>query len=425
MVDLFSNQSHGNFMEHWLYDQRMLWPGQFAYRDEFEYVQIAEEQLLRNRGNRNMERLWLHKLKFGKAFGIDIEVLPVSLFDQDPYYIVLPHSTGVMSIIKQDPTTVTVYGDRKAGKTVTSWTIAWELYNSLKETKEGVEIYVAGDADAITKALKAYSKRVDAPPEVVRFANVIQERTTYEMPESTGRNQVLIYNEIGEDVSSKRGMARENLEITLRSMRVRHERRWMIFNVIRPQLIDISLRESPIQIFHHSTKDNMASLENMVKDPWKPIMWTTSGLRPGEALAIYSLLGYQVPEKVYTTAIDKFSPKPPAWLLDVIQAAKGMEIEHANEIEFMRNRGGKQSKMPKGDVIRDQAFTLYVKSIRDNYPRINVEDVYHFLIDWQVRHLSKRTACTNNHVHVETVNELIREGFIQLPGGGTDAESEN
>jgi len=101
-----------------------------------------------------------------------------------------------------------------------------------------------------------------------------------------------------------------------------------------------------------------------------------------------------------------------------------MEIEHANEIEFMRSRGAK-SKMPKGDVIRDQAFTLYVKSIRDNYPRINVEDVYHFLIDWQVRHLSKRTACTNNHVHIETVNELIREGFIQVSGGGTDAEPEN
>jgi hypothetical protein len=415
IADLSGSQGHYGFEEHWLYDQRMLWPGQFTYKEQYDLAHNIEEKLLEFYDKPILRRFLLDRLEFAKfQLGMEMELLEVQGYDRT-YDLILPHSTGVMSIIKQDPTTVAIFGDRKSGKTVTSWNIAWELYNSLKETKEGVEVHVFGDADAITKALKEYTKRVDAPVEAVRFANVVEEHRDYVMPETTGRNQVLIYNEVGESTSSKRGLATENLEIVLRSLRVRHERRWMIHNIIRPQTVDITLREAPIKIIHHCTQDNMASIENMVRDPWKPFAWRTSGLRPGQAVAIYSLLGYQVPEKIYTTAVDLYFPKPPLWLLDVIQAAKGMEIEHANEIEFMRNREGKQSKMPKGDVIRDQAFTLYVKSIRDNYPRINVENVYHVLVDWQVRHITKTEACAKNHISITTITDLIDEGFIQFP----------
>ena len=414
-TDLSSNQGHSGYEEHWLYDQRMLWPGQFQYREQHDLAQKIEEMLLDSQDKPILQQFAMDRLRYAKAhLEMDLELLRIEGY-QRSYQIILPHSTGVMSIIKQDPTTVAVFGDRKGGKTVTSWNIAWVLYNSLKETKEGVEVHVFGDADAITKALKSYATRTDIPFEAIRFAEAVTEHTDYEMPEITGRNQVIIYNEVGESTSSKRGLASENLEIVLRSLRVRHERRWMIHNIVRPQTVDITLREAPIKIIHHCTQDNMASIENMMRDPWKPIAWRTSGLRPGQAISIYSLLGYQVPEKIYTTAVDFYSPLPPQWLLDVIQASKGLEIEHADEIEFMRQKG-KDRKMPKGDIIRDQAFTLYVKAIRENYPRVNVEDIYHFLIDWRVKHISKAEATSKNHTTRLTVDDLIDEGLIELLG---------
>jgi hypothetical protein len=410
-ADLSSNQGHSGYEEHWLYDQRMLWPGQFQYKEQYDLAQKIEEMLLDSEDKPILQQFAKDRLRYAKAnLAMDFELLKIDGY-QRSYEIILPHSTGVMSIIKQDPTTVAVFGDRKGGKTVTSWNIAWELYNSLRETKEGVEVHVFGDADAITKALKSYARRTDVLPEAIRFSAVVTEHTDYQMPEVTGRNQVIIYNEVGESTSSRRGLATENLEIVLRSLRVRHERRWMIHNIIRPQTVDITLREAPIKIIHHCTQDNMASIENMMKDPWKPIAWRTSGLRPGEAISIYSLLGYQVPDRIYTTAVDLYSPHPPKWLMDVIQSAKNFEQEHSTEIQFMR-RENNLKKMPKGDIIEDQTFTMYVRKIREEFTRVNVEDVYWFLIDWKVRGSSKKEAAEKNHVSLVTVRDIEDEGFI-------------
>jgi hypothetical protein len=424
MTTDLTSSNHSNYWEHWLYDQRMLWPGQFKYREQYELAQKIEENLLKFYDKPILQRYMEDLLRFANAnLDMDIEVLEINGYQRN-YKILLPHTSGVMSIIKADPTTVAIFGDRKGGKTTTSWNIAWELYNALKETKEGVEVHVFGDVDAITQSLQLYSRRAGISPEIVRFANVVEEHRDYEMPEITGRNQIIIYNEVGESTSSKRGMAKENLEIVLRSLRVRHERRWMIHNIIRPQTVDITLREAPIKIIHHCTQDNMASIENTMRDPQKPIAWRTSALRPGQAIAIYSLLGYQASDKIYTTAIDFYEPHPPGWLMDVIQAGKSLEIQHADEIEFMKPRGeGKQSKMPKGDVINDQAFILYVKSIRENYPRVKVENIYHFMIDWQVKHIPKYKARLNNHVDSRTIDDLIDKGFIQFPRNKSDPNS--
>jgi hypothetical protein len=409
--DLSSNQGHSGYEEHWLFDQRMLWPGQFHYKEQYDLAQKMEEMLLDSRDKPILHQFAKDRLRYVKSnLEMDFELLRIDGY-QRTYEIILPNSTGVMSIIKQDPTTVAVFGDRKGGKTVTSWNIAWELYNSLKETKEGVEVHVFGDADAITKALKAYAKRTNIPSEAIKFAEVVTEHTDYEMPEITGRNQVIIYNEVGESTSSRRGLATENLEIVLRSLRVRHERRWMIHNIIRPQTVDITLREAPIKIIHHCTQDNMASIENMMRDPWKPIAWRTSGLRPGQAISIYSLLGYQVPDRIYTTAVDFYSPHPPQWLMDVIQSAKAFEQEHSTEIQFMRHENNLK-KMPKGDVIEDQTFTMYVRKIREEFTRVNVEDVYWFLIDWKVRESTKKEAAEKNHVSLVTIRDMEDEGYI-------------
>ena len=81
----------------------------------------------------------------------------------------------------------------------------------------------------------------------------------------------------------------------------------MFFNAPRIPALNINFRESPNQLFYHLTKDNMKYAEEMVRDPWKPIIYLTSMLRIGQSLSIYSLLPYKDPEdpdRTYTTAID-------------------------------------------------------------------------------------------------------------------------
>ena len=413
-----TNSSHSNYEEHWLYDQRMLWPGQFNYREQYDLAQKIEEVLLNSSKMPILQKFAEDRLRYVNSnLEMNVEVMEINGYQRN-YKILIPHNSGVMSIIKADPTTVAIFGDRKGGKTTTSWNISWELYNSLKETKEGVEIHVFGDVDAITQSLKSYSKRTDIPSEIIRFAESVTEHTDYVMPEITGRNQIIIYNEVGESTSSKRGMASENLEIVLRSLRVRHERRWMIHNIIRPQTVDITLREAPIKIVHHCTQDNMASIENSMRDPWKPIAWRTSSLRPGQAVAIYSLLGYQAPDRIYTTAVDFYEPHPPQWLMDVIQAAKSLEVRHADEIEFMRPRGeGKSRKIPKGDIIKDEKFTIYIKAIVESkeFPYVDITSVYWTLVDWKIKHIPIKEACSKNHIAYRTIRGLEDKGFIEYP----------
>ncbi|MEM3192982.1 MAG: hypothetical protein QW292_13045 [Candidatus Parvarchaeota archaeon] len=407
--NLLNERAHLGYEDHWLYDQRMLWPGQFGSVTQYQLMKSLENMLYIYPTGL-MHDYALQRLAWIRTnLGLRFEILRVQGLKRT-YEIILPWSNGVMSIIKKDPTTIAIFGDRKAGKTVTSWFLAWELYASLKETKEGVEIHVYGDADAISKTLIEYSARSDIPDAVKGFANVVTEHKDYEMPEITGRNQIIIYNEVGEATSSRRGLAKENLEIVLRSLRVRHERRWMIFNIIRPQTVDVTLRESPIKIVHHCTQDNMASIEAMVREPWRPIAWRTSALRPGEAIAIYSLLGYQVPDKIYTTAVDLFAPRPPRWLLDVIERSKTYEVAHADEIEFMRHR---EIKMPKEDVIIDQTYEYDVVRSRKEFQKVSPEKVWKVLMDWKVRGEGKKKAAEKNGIALKTLNRMIEAGIIK------------
>lgn len=402
------------YVLHWLYDQRMLWPGQFPLRKMYEVVSNAEEILLQSRNNPLRYSYAENMVGYLNAFmGQRIELKEISLYGQK-YPVLMPHGNGVLAAIKQDPTTVAVFGDRKGGKTTTSWNLAWELYSSLKETKEGVEVHVYGDVDAITLSLKTYAKRQDADPKAGRFAGTVIEHPDYELPEITGRNQVIIYNEVGESTSSRRGMATKNLEISLRSYRVRHERRWMINNIIRPQSVDITLRESPIKIIHHSSLDNMSALEEMVKEPWRPFIWHTAGLSIGHALSIYSLMNYNDPgkmDKTYTTAVDLYDPHPPKWLLSVIETGKSMELQHADEIEFMKPRDERRKE--RGNIIKDQSFTFFKKKASEEFPRTDMENIYRYLMDRFGKGLKNSKALKKNHISYHTIKDLEDLGYIK------------
>lgn len=411
---------HSNFYEHWLFDQRNLWPGQFRTRKQFESMRRIEE-LLNETENRSFIQRYLEDLGnvARNVLGIRYEVITIPAFERT-YKVVVPYSDGVTSIIRKNPTTVVQFGDRNAGKTVGVWTLAWEEYNSLKEMENGVEIYFMGEADAITNSLVNYASSLHTTQEIRKFADCVIKRRTAELPPFTGKNQIDIYNEVTEATFSLKGMLNDAIEIALHSERVRHESRWMYFNAPRIPALNINFRESPNQLFYHLTKDNMKYAEEMVRDPWKAIMYLTSMLRIGQSLAIYSLLPYKdtaQPGKVYTTAIDFFEPRPPSWLLDVIEAAKTIELKHLGEVQFMRRDDAKKRrKLPEKDVIQEPRFSFHVKDAIESgdFPGADWDAVYGAIMDWRQNGMSKNEACDANHVSKNTMIKLEKMRLLQI-----------
>lgn len=424
MTDRTPRRQHSGFYETWLYDQRMIWEGEFESDTRFQLAQKIEDMLLEHRDDRVLNEGAKEMFAFATGqLGMDMELMKVhgqdSTMHGTDFPVIIPHGRGWLSIIKQDPTTVAIYGDRKAGKTVTSWTIAWELYNSLKETKEGVEVHVFGDVDGISDSVKDYAVKDGTPDEVKRFAIAVQKHTDFEFPPITGRNQVIIYNEINEGITSKRGMATDNLEVALKSFRVRHEHRWMIFNVIRAMMIDVTLRESPVKIIHHCTQDNFRYIVDGFQDPWKPFGYRSSSLGQGEGIAIYSLMGHDVGGRKGTTAIEGIEPHPPDWLLQCIESSKETELEHADEVNFMKRDKDKVKKIPDGDVVKEQKFSIFRDKLREaqeigRFPKIDLNKVYWTLMDYTARRIPIKKACSKNGIAYQTVLDLRDEGFIEF-----------
>ena len=424
MTDRTPKRQHSGLFETWLYDQRMMWAGEFGSKSQFELAQKIEDMLFEHGESPVITSA--AKTMFETAtgqLGMDLEMMTVRGSDSSgkwrDFKIIIPHGRGWISIIKQDPTTIAIYGDRKAGKTVTSWTIAWELYNSLKETKEGVEIHVFGDVDGIANSVNEYASRETTPEEIKRFAIVIRKNDNFEFPPVTGRNQIIIYNEINEGVTSKRGMAADNLEVALKSFRVRHEHRWMIFNIIRAPMIDITLREAPVKIIHHCTRDNFQYIVNGMEDPWRPIAYRSSSLGQGEGIAIYSLMGQNVDGRKGTTAVEGMEPHPPDWLLQCIETSKETELEHVDEVNFMKRDKDRVKKIPDEDTIREQRFTIYRDKLREaqdmgRFPKIDLNKVYWTLMDYTARKIAIKKSCSKNGIAYQTILDLRDEGFIEF-----------
>ena len=414
----FSNV-HSDFMEHWLFDQRNLWPGQFRTRKQFETAQEIEELLNEFNDKPYLQMALDNQMQIARETGMRFEILTVPGFDRN-YKVLIPYSDGVTSIIRNEHTTVVQFGDRHAGKTVGAWTMAWEEYTSLKETEQGVEIYFMGEVDAITNSLKNFASSLHTTQEIRKFADSITKRRTADLPPITDKNQIDIFNEVTETTFSLKGALNDAIEIALHSERVRHEARWMYFNSPRIQALNINFRESPNQLFYHLTRDNMKYAEEMVRDPWKPIMYLTSMLRIGQSLAIYSLLPYKDPEdpdRAYTTAIDFFEPHPPAWLLDVIEGAKAIELKHLGEVQFMRRDDARKKwTVPDKDVIQEEKFVFRLKDAMNSgkFPGADWNAVYGAVVDWKQMGLSKRKACEANKISMNTLITLEKKRFLQI-----------
>ena len=424
MTDHTPKRQHNGFYESWLFDQRMMWPGEFQSDAQFQMVQKIEDMLFEHRDDPVLKQgaMEMFDLAAGQL-GMDLELMTVHGFDSEKrgvnYNVVIPHGRGWLSIIKQTPTTVAIYGDRMAGKTVTSWTIAWELYNSLKETKEGVEIHVFGDVDGISDSVKEYAGKEGTLDEVRKFSSAIQKHKDFRLPEVTGRNQVIIYNEINEGTTSKRGMAVDNLELALKSFRVRHEHRWMIFNIIRAPMIDITLRESPVKIVHHCTQDNFKYVIDGFQDPWKPFGYRSSSLGQGEGIAIYTLIGQDVDGRKGTAAIEGIEPHPPDWLLECIERSKETELEHVDEVEFMKRDKDRVRKAPDDEIIREQKFTIYRDKLQEaqkigRFPKIDLNVIYWTMMDHTARRIPIKKSCSKNGIAYQTILDLRDEGFVEF-----------
>ena len=423
MVNFTPEKQHTGFFEAWLYDQRMLWEGEFSSDSQYRVAQKIEDMMFEHRDDPVLRGAARKMFDYATSeLGMDMEMMTVHGLDSTghpaDFPVIIPHGRGWLNVIKQDPTTVAIFGDRKAGKTVTSWTIAWELYSSLKETKEGVELHVFGDVDGICDSIKSYAEKEETPPDVKAFARCIRKHTDFTFPESTGRNQVIIFNEINEGITSKRGMARDNLEVALRSFRVRHEHRWMIMNIIRAPMIDVTLREAPIKIIHHCTRENFQYIVDTMEVPWKPFAYRSSSLGQGEGISMYTLMGHTIGERKGTTAIEGIEPHPPEWLLQCIESAKETELEHTDDIAFMQKDKDRIRKAPDGDVVQDQGFSIYRDKIREaqevgRFPRVDLDKVYWVLMDYKGKHVPIKKACSKNGIAYQTLVDLRDEGLIE------------
>lgn len=424
MTDRTPKNQHYGLYESYLYDQRMLWAGEFQNDHQFHLAQKIEEMLYTNWDNPILSAV-AHKM-FDYAtseLGMDMEVMKVPGMNRlgkfRDYEFIVPYGSGWLSSIKREPTTISIYGDRHAGKTVTSWTIAWELFNALKETERGVEIHVFGDVDSICDSIKEYASKKDVPSAIKQFGLAIFKHTDFKFPEPGQRYHIIIYNEVTEGNTSKRGMASDNLELALRSFRVRHEGTWMIFNIIRDKMVDVTLREAPVRIIHHCTLDNQKYIREGLQKPWEPFAERSSSFRTGEGLAIYSLLGHETGnDRVGTNAVEGVETKPPDWLLECIEDSKKIEAQHVNDIAFMKKDKDRVRKAPDDDVIHDQGFSIYRDKIREaqevgRFPRVDPDKVYWALMDYKGNHVPIKKACSKNGISYQTISDLRDEGLIE------------
>jgi len=247
------------------------------------------------------------------------------VIDAYNHSIIVPYSYGVEKAFFAYPQSAVIFGERNSGKTVTSWTLAWKLWNHLNQE---AEIHTYGDIDNLTGALFDISKSSKISSELSKFINSIINHNEYETPGISEKPQIIIYNEMGEALLSKYANRTENIMLNLQAFRQRHTKRWIIYNVIRMTSLEAALRESSeIKIFKplYGTL-----LENVLKNApkaWIPIIRYVVNLKINEALVIYPLMTFGGGE-----AIELYEVSPPSWYWDTkAHAETNKRIAYGNE----------------------------------------------------------------------------------------------
>jgi hypothetical protein len=408
--------------EAWLFDQRNLWPGQFADRGIYEMIRLKEEQLLRGKALGKVSTEHFEKFIRDLSTRYPKWFEGGKIIDSYNYSVFLPYSQGVFQIIKLQSTHIVIFGDWGTGKTISAWTIAYILWHYLREIGEGCEIHVWGDADALVETIKTEAAKT-GDAELIAFANDLEEHleppSEETWPKST-KKKIMIFNEMNEEGNSRRFMSTANIQLAMKIWKERHSGEYPIFNVITPTSLDLILRGGPVRIYHHTSLDNTLALERLLPPSWRCIADETTQLREGEAIAIYSLYPYTKKHKGsenLSTAIDIVRIIPPPWLLEMVKLAKFREAEHGLKITYAsKSRKGKKEKkeVQNPDIwySKKKWFHIDYAEGRRRHPRLNFKKVLEVATEWIENGVPINVACADIGIGVSTIKALVNEKIL-------------
>ena len=300
------------------------------------------------KGDLNRRKAVVFGALFRHKFGYRYRVI------SDKHMVIIPRSQHeLMRIFMSYPQLMAIVGNRHAGKTITAWTIA---LNFLEKRKD-VNLYVYGDVDGLgTQIIK----------EKPELADRIIIKEDYTLPPKDGKDKIMIYNELSENIISKRALSSANLEVNLQALRSRHLRTWIIYNVIRLTSLESVLRDTAdIKVYKWLSPDLIQNAMGALPKAWGELLKVTATLRRNENLVIAPVEGKGVKIFLHDT-------NPPQWLLDAHKKAKEntrlMMVKSERERYILERIGELTQKGLKTSeiqiILQNEGITLSKRSIQ-------------------------------------------------------------
>lgn len=203
---------------------RTLPPSSFGNIKLWETIKTVEG--LYRSGKISRKKAALYGIYIKERFGVDFIII------SDRHIVFLPRNNSIVeSAIFNYPQLIGIFGNRNSGKTITSWTIALHF---LERFRNGV-IYVYGDVDGLGKSL-IYENR--------EYEDRVIVKEEYSLPPVSERPKLALYNELSEELITKRAMSGDNIRLNFQALRNRHRNVWVIYNVIRYTSFESVLRDT-------------------------------------------------------------------------------------------------------------------------------------------------------------------------------------
>jgi len=192
--------------------------------------------------------------------------------------VVIPRSRYFYKEYFKYPNLVLFIGNRHSGKTIAGWDLALKF---LEEYPEG-EIWVYGDVDGIGERLID----MGVVPEEKLFI-----KFNFRLPPIDLKRRILFFNELSEEIMSGSGGGLMD-KIKIRVFRSRHNNSWVIFNVIRYQDLQATLRDSSdYKIYKWTTAELLSGILDALPLAYKEIVKISPSMKVNEGLASLPIKG--------------------------------------------------------------------------------------------------------------------------------------
>lgn len=225
-------------------------------------------------GKISRQKAAMYAMYVKQAFNID------SVIISDRHIVFLPRNNTVIErTMFSYPQLIALYGNRNSGKTITSWTLGMRF---LERFKSGV-LHVYGDVDGLGKSL------IFERPE---FEDRIVVHNEYSLPDPSSRPKMAIYNELSEELISKRAQSGDNLRLNFQALRNRHRKVWVVYNVIRYSSFESVLRDTiDISFYKWMNPTLLNNLLSNVPKAYSEILKHTVRMGKNEALVVAPIPG--------------------------------------------------------------------------------------------------------------------------------------